>query len=79
MDPGDILIFYSDGIVEASDASEEQFDISRLRDVVLASRDRPAKTIVEDVYQAVREFCDGVPFDDDATLVIVKVLSNGET
>lgn len=76
---GDILVFYSDGVVEATatDSDEEMFGISRLGSVVLANRERPAETIVDAVFRAVRAFCGAAPLGDDATLVVVRVLANG--
>lgn len=73
---GDILLFYSDGVVEATGADgEEMFGIDRLGGVLLANRSRSAKTILEAVFRAVRRFCGDEPLHDDATLVVVKVLA----
>jgi len=71
--PGDILVFYSDGVVEAERADEEMFGMDRLRDVVLANRRQSSETIVEAIFTAVRRFVGDRPLHDDATLVIVRV------
>ncbi len=70
---GDILVFYSDGIVEATDPQDEMFGLSRLRKLILANHDKDAKTIVEVVFRAVRAYTRGEPLDDDATIVVVRV------
>jgi len=72
---GDILVFYSDGVVEATRVTDdEMFGDERLSQIVLANRERSANTILESVFRAVRRFCDDEPLHDDATMVVVKVL-----
>lgn len=73
----DLLVFYSDGVVEAMRADEEMFGPSRLRDVILANRAEEANTIVSAVFLAVRNFVGDLPLQDDATIVVVRV--TGET
>ena len=77
MHPGDVLAFYSDGLVEAFNENDQDFGIQRLSDIVAARSDQPAATIVEEVYSAVRRFTGDRPWHDDATLVIVRLLDNG--
>lgn len=76
IEPGDILVFYTDGVTEAgSDADEDDmFGVERLCRVVLANRDRPAQTVVEAVFRAVRRHSGARPLADDATLVVVRLL-----
>ena len=76
--PGDVLAFYSDGLVEAFNENDQEFSIQRLADLVAARADQPAATIVEDIYGAVREFTGDRAWHDDATLVIVRMLKNGK-
>lgn len=72
---GDTFVFYSDGIVEASrPGDEEMFGTARLVDVVLAHRDRPANTIVDAIYKAVERHRGSATQDDDATVVIIRVV-----
>jgi len=54
LNEGDILLLYTDGVTEARDANGRQFDIERLTDVLMASRDKPCERIVADVVAAVR-------------------------
>lgn len=74
---GDVLAFYSDGLVEAFNENDQDFGLQRLGDIIAARAEQPAATIVEDVYSAVRRFTGERPWHDDATLVIVRVLANG--
>lgn len=72
LDPGDLLVLYTDGIVEACDPDDEEFGLERLEAFVAARRDAPLETISEGLDQALEEFVRGVPYADDRTLVILR-------
>ena len=74
---GDVLAFYSDGLVEAFNENDQDFGIQRLGDIVAARSEQPAATIVEDIFSSVRRFTGDRPWHDDATIVIVRILDNG--
>jgi sigma-B regulation protein RsbU (phosphoserine phosphatase) len=74
LSPGDVLVFYTDGLVEAGEGAGEMFGVARLGEVVLANRSRDAKTVVEAVFRAVRKFSGNEPLADDATVVVVRAL-----
>ena len=76
LEPGDVLVYYSDGVVEASRGDGEMFGTDRLERVVLANRDLSAKTMVEAIFQAVRRFCGDAPLHDDATVVVARLLDD---
>ncbi len=78
LDPGDVLVLYSDGVVEATNAADEMFGTARLGEVILAQLGRPAETVIEAVFAAVRAHTDDAPLDDDATAVVVRVLAEDE-
>jgi sigma-B regulation protein RsbU (phosphoserine phosphatase) len=74
--PGDMLVFFSDGIVDAANADGDMFGSERLARVL---RDQPdacssAQCAVQAILKAVEEFQDGVAHFDDETLVILRVL-----
>lgn len=71
--PGSILAIGTDGIWEARDPGGRPFGRHRLKQVLRRSAKRPASEIVTAVYDALAEFCRGVPAEDDVTLVVVKV------
>jgi len=74
----DVLVLYSDGVVEAVDAADEMFGTARLGEVILAQLGRPAETVIEAIFAAVRAHTNGAPLDDDATAVVVRVLPEDE-
>jgi len=68
---GSILVAYTDGIVEAVNASDEAFGMERLRAVI---RDRvwaSARDLVEAIFAEVRRHVGGDTRDDDQTVVAV--------
>lgn len=69
---GACLVMCTDGILERRGLSEEFFGEARLIDIVRRNLQRPAAEILAAVFKECEEFGDQRPFDDDATLVIVK-------
>src|ERR687897_700794 len=53
---GDVFVFCTDGVFEAMNAQGQEFTGDRLLEVVRASRDLPAKAIVEAIFTAVAEW-----------------------
>jgi sigma-B regulation protein RsbU (phosphoserine phosphatase) len=70
---GDVLVLYTDGIVEAENRMGEFYSLDRLRDVVLRNTGRSAREIVEAIQQSVLAFQGEGPMRDDATVVVVKL------
>jgi len=64
---GSRLVFYSDGITEATNGSDEEYGAGRLRDHVLQSQ-----ACAESILADVRTFADGDGLHDDATVIFVK-------
>jgi PAS domain S-box-containing protein len=71
--PGDIIVFVTDGIVEACSPDGSKFGEQRTLDIVRVYRRAPARQIVDNLYHAVRAFCQHLPQIDDITATIIKV------
>jgi len=56
LDPGDIVVFLTDGIIEARDPDNTPFQVSRVLDLVRHYRADSALQIVDNLYHAVRAF-----------------------
>lgn len=79
---GDVLLLYTDGVVDAANAEQEQFGEQRLHDIVHASLFLSATEICQRVADRVQAFTAGMPQWDDITLAVVKVkreFMNSET
>lgn len=85
--PGDTLLLYTDGIVEAesmgtvhqrgADQTMQQYETENLSTVVRAHLNQTPKVMLEAVYNDVNRFCaPGAPHDD-CTMIAVKYLGTG--
>lgn len=75
LSPGDLVVFYTDGIVEAScdDATApEEFGLERLIELVRRERHRSAAEIIERIFLALDLHCHGVRAGDDRTVMVVR-------
>jgi serine phosphatase RsbU (regulator of sigma subunit) len=70
--PGDLLVFYTDGVTEAIDSSQKEFGLGRLQAVVEAHTDASARQILEAVVDAVDAYTGEAPPFDDLTMVVVR-------
>jgi len=74
LDPGDVLVLFSDGVTEEADPDDNQFGEERLANIVAELSNRPAAEIVQEVHRAVHAFTQGAPAADDITVVIARRL-----
>ena len=72
LQPGDQIIFYTDGITEAGNPAGELFGTGRL-DHALENCSLQASALLASVLRSVEEFADGHPADDDRTLIVARV------
>ena len=69
--PGDRLVLYTDGVVECTSASGEEFGLGRLQEVLVASMGLTPSAVVQEVLRATRDFSGQSPCRDDFTLVVL--------
>jgi phosphoserine phosphatase RsbU/P len=72
LEPGDMLVLYSDGVTEATNLDYEEFDEDRFIEVLRRNRTEPASKIVEAVTAALAEFTGAAPQADDITLLVAR-------
>jgi sigma-B regulation protein RsbU (phosphoserine phosphatase) len=72
LEPGDSLIFYTDGVTEAENASGEFYTENRLRRVLEGTTAMAVAPSVAVVLSEVRRFTEGVEQGDDITLLAVQ-------
>ncbi len=70
--PGDVVVFFTDGVTEAHNAEKALFDDDRLHDTLTALSHLSAEEIMEGIVTAVSTFTGSTPQSDDLTLVVVK-------
>jgi serine phosphatase RsbU (regulator of sigma subunit) len=69
---GDILVLYTDGITEAENLQGEEFGLEGLSGLIRRDSSLSAEKLMDSIFQSAEAFCQGVGFNDDATVLIVK-------
>jgi sigma-B regulation protein RsbU (phosphoserine phosphatase) len=73
LQPGDIVLLFTDGLFEAMSPLGEHFGQDRVIQVVSRNRKETASKIISALYEAVIEFSGRAKLNDDATIVVIKV------
>ena len=70
--PNDVLVFYSDGVVEMRNEAGEEFGLKRLGETVRQNREKSPDEIVKAVSASLADFIGRVRPQDDRTMIVVK-------
>ncbi|MCU0960974.1 MAG: SpoIIE family protein phosphatase [Pirellulaceae bacterium] len=73
VEPGDLLLLYTDGIPEARSPQDTVFGKERMLDVVRANQHRSAVEVIRAIHDAVHTFCRPLKPLDDLTAIVIKV------
>src|SRR5437867_1571592 len=74
LEPGELLVLYTDGVTEALSPQDEEFGIERLVRSVVAKRSLGARELIDAVQRDVFEWTDGRGAHDDVTFFVIKAL-----
>jgi serine phosphatase RsbU (regulator of sigma subunit) len=74
--PGDTLILYSDGLLEAQNPEQEQYGLTRFiksltREFMINKRDRTSEEVIDHLIADVKIFSGPEKFKDDVTLIVI--------
>lgn len=72
LDPGDTLLFLTDGLPEQKNRVGEMFDYARVQETFLGSISSTPDAIIAELVQAGDRWMEGVPQDDDMTLLVIR-------
>jgi sigma-B regulation protein RsbU (phosphoserine phosphatase) len=72
LEPGELLVLYTDGFTEAFNAREEEFGQERLAQLCAGSAAKPLEEISNGIQEAVRAFTANAPPSDDRTLMLLR-------
>lgn len=75
LEPGDVLVLYTDGLTEAESPSGEEFGRDRLVEAVKQSMDKPAREMIASIQMTVLEWTASAGANDDVTFFIIKALN----
>ena len=73
LEPGNILVFHSDGIAETANAEGQFFGTEKLRKLIETHHELQAAELADLILKEVDWFTQNAPLSDDRTLVIAKV------
>jgi sigma-B regulation protein RsbU (phosphoserine phosphatase) len=69
---GDLLVAYTDGVVEPENSYGEQFGEERLKDLLVKYGDQPSQEIVARVMESVEQWTGSSELQDDMTMLVVR-------
>ena len=72
LDPGDILIVYSDGLTDAEAPEGEMFGEKRLLEIIRQEAPTGGRAVERRFLKAIEDFTQGMPQTDDITFVVVE-------
>ncbi len=73
LEPGNILVFHSDGIAETSNSEGQFFGIGHVKELIEKHHELTAAELADRILNEVDWFSQGAPLFDDRTLVVMKV------
>src|SRR5215468_1036247 len=73
MQPGDVLIAFTDGLPEAHNAQGEEFDEERIKETLAATAQLSVNEIRDEMVRRVKEWIASAPQYDDLTFIVMKV------
>jgi sigma-B regulation protein RsbU (phosphoserine phosphatase) len=76
--PGDVMVWYTDGLTEASDQNEQEFGTRRLLESVRQHSNGSARELCDQLWQDVSAFSQRESLYDDLTVIVVKMKSASE-
>ncbi len=71
--PGDMFVFFSDGILDARNKAGDMFGRTRVEEVIASCSEVSAEWVVNSLFKAVTDHAAGVEAFDDETVVAIKV------
>ena len=74
LEPGDVFLFFTDGLSEAMNAGSELFGEGRLRRILEEGGGLGSEELKDKILEEVRGFVGGAAQHDDMTLVVLKVV-----
>ena len=73
LEPGDLLVSYTDGISEAMTHDDQEWGETRMMDAAITGKDAPADEVLRIIFAEADKFTAGAPQHDDMTLLILKL------
>lgn len=72
LEPGSMIVFYTDGVVEAEREDKELFEMDRFCQILQSNTFKDAEEVTNEVFSKVKEFAGGNPQSDDITCLVLR-------
>ena len=76
LQPGDMLVAFTDGLIESENSFEDQFGESRLIEVIQRARGNSLAVLANEIYQSIEHWTGGGEPQDDMTLIVARTISS---
>jgi len=74
LNPGDGVVFYTDGVTEAMDRKREMYELERLENLIASTEpEDTAEIILNRIFQSVQQFAGDMPQHDDTTVLVFRM------
>ena len=73
LEPGSMIVFYTDGVVEAERANKELFEMDRFCEIFQDGTFKDAKEVTNEIFKTVREFAGENSQSDDITCLVLRI------
>lgn len=70
--PGDVIVFFTDGVTEATNALGEEFGRPRLEHLLAENSQKSSQNILDAIFDSLRAHSAGADIFDDATAVVIR-------
>jgi phosphoserine phosphatase RsbU/P len=77
LQPGDRIVTFTDGITEAENDDQDQYEEERLMEFLAANAEKPVTPLVKSLFLEVLKFAGAAPQSDDITALVVSYNDNG--
>jgi len=74
LEKGDLILLYTDGIIEAENKEGEQYTSQCLSDFIKEHKHLPVRSIKEKLIHELKSYIDTDHFEDDVTFILLKIL-----
>jgi serine phosphatase RsbU (regulator of sigma subunit) len=71
---GDVLVLFTDGVVEAQNPKGEEYSVQRLASIVSSHPQRTPSELIQTIHASVIKFRGTTALADDFTLLVLKIL-----
>ena len=72
---GDVLVLYTDGVSEALNASNQEFGIERLKEIIQEFHFMNPNQLAQKIWDEIEDFVGATEQFDDITIMIIKILN----